>query len=109
VVIVTGAARSEIGLSSPYSSSESGSCAVPGEDSRSLPFPLLLLLSFRGAGDGGSRSETSGKCSSSMRVIDARWEPASTAMTEFLDQFVAVDRTRKPVTLSSLGPPPEPC
>lgn len=38
----------------------------------------------------------------------ARCEPASTASTEFLAHFAAVERTRKPVTLSSLGPPPEP-
>jgi hypothetical protein len=41
--------------------------------------------------------------------MDARWEPASTAKTEFLTHFAAMERTRNPVTLSSLGPPPEPC
>ena len=41
-------------------------------------------------------------------VIAARCEPASTARTEFLDHLVAVERTRKPVTLSSVGPPPAP-
>jgi hypothetical protein len=40
--------------------------------------------------------------------MGARWDPASTARTEFLDHCVAVERTRKPVTLSSLGPPPDP-
>lgn len=35
--------------------------------------------------------------------------PASTARTEPLAQLVAVDLTKIPVTLSSLGPPPAPC
>lgn len=41
--------------------------------------------------------------------MEARWEPASIARTEFLDHFVAQERTKKPVTLSSLGPPPDAC
>ena len=36
-------------------------------------------------------------------------EPASTAKMDPFDQFDVVDRTKKPVTLSSLGPPLEPC
>lgn len=40
--------------------------------------------------------------------MDARCEPASTARMLFGDQFVEVERTRKPVTPSSLGPPPAP-
>lgn len=110
MVIVTGNSCSESGVSAPESSSESETCAVPGDGDSvcmSITFPLPLLA--REVGNDGPGSETSGKSLPSIRVIDARWEPASTAMTEFLAQFVAVDRTRKPVTLSSLGPPPEPC
>lgn len=51
---------------------------------------------------------TAGKCLSSMRVIGAKCEPASTASIEPLAQLLPTERTRKPVTLSSLGPPPEP-
>lgn len=40
--------------------------------------------------------------------MDARWAPASTARTEPLAQLEAVERTRNPVALSSLGPPDEP-
>lgn len=50
-----------------------------------------------------------GKSDSRRRVMEARWEPASMARTEFLDHFVAQERTKKPVTLSSLGPPPDAC
>jgi hypothetical protein len=91
------------------SDSESEIGAVPGDgdsSSRVAPTPLP----FRGLGGAFALfgSETSGKSFSRMRVIAARWEPASTARTEFLAHFDAVERTRKPVTLSSLGPPPDP-
>lgn len=41
-------------------------------------------------------------------VMAARWVPASTASNEPLAHPAAVERTRKAVVLSSLGPPPEP-
>lgn len=81
--------------------------AVAGDDeSNILPTPFGA---GRGNLDAELESATSGKSCFSVRTIAARWVPASTAITEFFDQFVAVDRTRKPVTLSSLGPPPDPC
>ena len=49
-----------------------------------------------------------GRCSSRILMIAARCVPASTASTDPFAHRVAVDRTRKPVTLSSHGPPPEP-
>lgn len=49
-----------------------------------------------------------GICSSKILIIAARWMPASTASSEPALQFVAIDLTRSPVTLSSLGPPPAP-
>ena len=49
-----------------------------------------------------------GKCSSKILMIAARCMPASTARREPFDQFEAVDLTRRPVTLSSVGPPPAP-
>lgn len=52
-------------------------------------------------------SETVGKYGSSSRTIEAKCEPASRASTEFLVHFVATDRMRNPVTLSSAGPPPD--
>lgn len=48
-------------------------------------------------------------CSSRIRMIPARWVPASTASNEPLAQAVAVDRMRYPETLPSLGPPADPC
>lgn len=54
-------------------------------------------------------AETSGRSRSSIRVIEAKCVPASTAKSEFLVHPAAVERIRSPVTLSSLGPPPEPC
>lgn len=39
------------------------------------------------------------------RMMPARSVPASTATTEPLDHSVEADRTRRPVTASSLGPP----
>ena len=39
----------------------------------------------------------------------ARCAPASTAMTELLRHSACGARTRRPVMLSSLGPPLEPC
>ena len=51
--------------------------------------------------------ETSGKFGSNRRVMAARCEPASTANTDPFTQFFDIERTRKPVTSSSLGPPPE--
>jgi hypothetical protein len=41
-------------------------------------------------------------------VMAARWEPASTANIDPFDHLDAVDRTKRPVMLFSLGPPPEP-
>ena len=49
-----------------------------------------------------------GKCSSKIFRIAAKCIPASIAKTEPLDHCVAVDLTRRPVTLSSVGPPPAP-
>ena len=49
-----------------------------------------------------------GKCSSKIFIIAARCMPASTAKTEPLDHCVDVDLTSRPVTLSSVGPPPAP-
>jgi hypothetical protein len=106
VVMVIGASRSENGVPASDSSSVSCMFAVAGDDESNTP--PFRLGADRGNLDVESGSATSGKSCSSMRVMAARWEPASTAITEFLDQFVAVDRTRKPVTLSSLGPPPDP-
>ena len=40
--------------------------------------------------------------------MDARCEPASTARMEPLDQREAVERTSRPVTSFSHGPPPAP-
>jgi hypothetical protein len=100
--------KSELGISKSDPSSETDRGAVPGEsESRSGALPFLLLSSFGGFLVAGP--DTSGKSLASMRVMAARWDPASTAKTEFFAHFAAVDRTRKPVTLSSLGPPPEPC
>jgi hypothetical protein len=108
--MVTGTSRSESGVADPYSSSDNEMCAVLGDgDSVRASMSFALPLPYCEVDNGRSGSETSGKSWPSMRVIDARWDPASTAITEFLAQFVAIDRTRKPVTLSSLGPPPEPC
>ena len=50
-----------------------------------------------------------GRCSSSILMIAARCIPASTASTEPFCHPVHVDRTKRPVTLSSVGPPPAPC
>lgn len=77
-------------------------------------FPLLDLLCFSEtdswlANAGPAPSEFRGYDSSRMRVIAARCDPASTANKDPFDQFEAVERTRRPVTSSSLGPPPEPC
>jgi len=52
---------------------------------------------------------TSGSSWANIRVIAAMCVPASTASNEPLAHPEALDRTRSPVTLSSLGPPPEPC
>jgi hypothetical protein len=109
VVNVGGGSSSEAGVLTLESSSGGDAGTVLGEgesSSRAAPTPLL----FRGFGGGfnWAPSATSGKSFSRIRVIAARWEPASTARTEFLDHFEAVERTRKPVTLSSHGPPPEP-
>lgn len=54
------------------------------------------------------RDAACGSCSSKILIIAARWMPASTASSEPVLQFVAVDLTRSPVTLSSIGPPPAP-
>jgi hypothetical protein len=105
-VVIIGAGLSlELGESRLESPSEIESCPVlPGDGaSPSRSMPLCGFGSCFGSG-----LETSGKSFSSMRVMAARWEPASTAKTEFLAHLEAVERTRKPVTLSSLGPPPEP-
>lgn len=85
------------------------------EDSEAAPSPAeeglvagLLWVPFElGMCVEGCGSETRGKSAWRSRVIDARCEPASTASTDCLDQLVARARTRKPVTLSSAGPPPE--
>lgn len=45
---------------------------------------------------------------SSVRIIPANSVPASIAMTEPADQFVAVERTNSAETMSSRGPPEEP-
>jgi hypothetical protein len=49
-----------------------------------------------------------GKRCSRILVMAARWVPASTASREPLLHAAAVERTRKAVVLSSLGPPPQP-
>lgn len=45
----------------------------------------------------------------SMSMMPARCMPASNATAEFAPHRFATLRTRYPETLSSLGPPPEPC
>lgn len=108
-VVYTGSGSSSTRgeLSPDSSSSELATGAVPGEgESSTRPLPSGSLL---GHGGGfGTGFEASGKSFVSIRVMAARCEPASTAKTEFLAHLAAVDRTRKPVTLSSFGPPPEP-
>lgn len=108
VVISKGISSSDNGVSVPESISKGRMCSAVGDVSSfsGTPPPPWMLSTF--GGDWGRGSETSGKCCSRIRVIAARCEPASTARTEFLDHLVAVDRTRKPVTLSSVGPPPAP-
>lgn len=46
---------------------------------------------------------------SRVRIIPASSVPASTATTEPFDHSVEVERTKRPVTLSSRGPPVLPC
>ena len=71
----------------------------------------LRGVSVEGTVRGGSACFSlvaRGKCSSKILMIAARCVPASTAKMEPFVQLVAVERTSKPVTLSSLGPPPAP-
>src|SRR5436190_20612526 len=55
-----------------------------------------------------SPSFSIGAYRSRVRMIPARSVPPSTATTDPLDHLVAIDRTKRPVTVSSLGPPEEP-
>ena len=70
-------------------------------------FDLARLCPEKGS-RGGVRGMAFGKCSSKILIIAAKCMPASTAKTEPFDHCVAVDLTSKPVTLSSVGPPPAP-
>ena len=60
------------------------------------------------AAPGSLGFEVFGRFWSRMRMMAARCVPASTASTDPFAQLVAVDLTSRPVTLSSLGPPPAP-
>lgn len=87
-------------------------------DDRSVtfePFPVAAGnldfdagLRLRSAGPGGFGTGVFGRCCSRMRIIPERCVPASTASNDPLAQLVAVDLTSRPVTLSSVGPPPAP-
>ena len=82
-----------------------------GESLLLLAFRLLSLF-FRGSvvlvvSVFFSRA-CAGKSRWRMREMDERCDPASRARREPFDQFEAVERMRKPVTLSSTGPPPDP-
>lgn len=79
--------------------------ARPGVLDRPLPLDFFGVV--RSGGFALTAPVLRGKSASRIRVIEARWEPASTARIEFLFQFVEIERTRKPVTLSSAGPPPD--
>jgi len=96
----------------PVESILTGSSSSLSRSSSSITLASSAIVSlelewpFAAARDGRA-DETSGKSFSSNRVMAARCEPASTARTEFLDQFVDIDLTRNPVMLSSFGPPPD--
>ena len=74
--------------------------------------PALLIARLPPIETAGSKEEAtgmdSGRLSWKILMIAERWVPASTARTEPLAQFVAIDLTKIPVTLSSFGPPPAP-
>lgn len=95
------------GVSGRLDQSEASSVGdvVPHAEWKRAPFQLCRRVPCSSV----DVCEVLGKSASRIRQMEAKCEPASTARMEFLDHFVAQDRTRKPVTLSSLGPPPAAC
>lgn len=85
------------------------SCEVKAAGTLLLPFDFDLALLWLAEGNrAGVRGTAFGRCSAKILIIAARCMPASTAKTDPFDHCVAVDLTRRPVTLSSVGPPPAP-